>query len=342
MNLAANLVAAEVRRRSVGEVEYSASSPRRLRVLRLREQVAFTLIEMLVVLGIIGILAAMTLPSFKNAGKGNVTESAMRQLTDHLAFARLKAMTQRTKVYVVFAPNLGYFLGTNAPNTNYLMTDLAANNIVGGQLTAYALYSPRMVGEQPGQSTPRYLSEWHSLPDGAFIPAGAFRNAGLFHNVVGPPASPQVDIGILLDDSPGATNTYSLKFPFIGFNESGQLLGRTANITLPIVEGSVMHPKDTNGVNLVVDIDDVATAAPMLQTGGIVAGVEYLVLGPLATAARVQYPPGGVTYLSGYTFTGTAASANFTPITGGRVVQLYGVRIDWVTGRGKGIRPELQ
>ena len=47
MKLAANLVAAEVRRRSVGEVEYSASSPRRLRVLRLREQVAFTLIEML-------------------------------------------------------------------------------------------------------------------------------------------------------------------------------------------------------------------------------------------------------------------------------------------------------
>jgi len=24
------------------------------------------------------------------------------------------------------------------------------------------------------------------------------------------------------------------------------------------------------------------------------------------------------------------------------VVQLYGVRIDWVTGRGKGVRPELQ
>ena len=340
MNLAANLVAAEVRRRGVWEAESSASSPRRLRVLRRREQVAFTLIEMLVVLGIIGILAAMTLPSFKNAGKGNVTESAMRQLTDHLAFARLKAMTQRSKVYVVFAPNLGFF-GVGALNTNYLTTNAAANSLVGGQLTHYALYAPRMVGEQPGQSTPRYLSEWHSLPDGAFIPAGAFRNGALFHNAAGAlPLSPLPNVGILLDDTYVFTGTVQL--PYIAFDEAGRLFGRTANITLPIVEGSVMHPKDTNGNNLVVDIDDVATAAPVLQTGGIVAGVDYLVLGATATAARVQYPPGGVTYLSGYTFTGTAASANFTPITGGRVVQLYGVRIDWVTGRGKGIRPELQ
>ena len=80
------------------------------------------------------------------------------------------------------------------------------------------------------------------------------------------------------------------------------------------------------------------TAAP-ISSGGIVSGVEYLVAGTVGS--RINYPSVGL-ITAGQTFTGTATTTYTLAAGAPRVVQLYGVRIDWVTGRGKGIRPELQ
>ncbi len=305
------------------------------------ERRGFTLIEMMVVLGIIGILAVMTLPAF-NKDKGNLTESATRQLMDDLAFARLKAMSQRTKVYVVFAPDLdwftNWFAGGLTPAQNYfLYNNSAGNTIVGGQLNSYALFSPRMLGDQPGQSSPRYISEWHSLPDGAFIPAEMLRNQFVFH---GMPLSPQTN-AIPLDETQPTTT--SVQLPYIGFDETGRLIGRTTNISLAVAQGSIMHPKDPTGqTNMVSNTDAVATAPGVPANGGIIPGVTYLVLG--ASNARVRYPAGGGNpiYPAGSYFTGTTASANYAVTAGSpRVVQFYGVRLDWVTGRAKAVKPEL-
>lgn len=309
---------------------------------------AFTLIEMLVVLGIIGMLAAMTLPSISNSRKGNISESVTRQLMDDLANARLKAMSARTKVYVVFAPDYDFFTNWysyatvySPATTNFFFTNSAANNVLGGQLTTYALYSPRMVGEQPGQNTPRYLGDWRSLPSGAFIPASVFRNPGVFHNVTNPvtfAASPQTG-PIPVDDVPGAVQ---LNLPYVGFDEQGRLFGRSTNITISIIEGSILHPQDNSGqTNIVVNTDAVETSQ-VVRSGSIQAGIEYLVAG--TPGARVLYPPGGggIIYSAGQVFVG-AANPNYTTLAGPppRVVQHYGVRIDWITGRPKAIKPEL-
>ena len=337
MTFAGQLVANDETREMPLQDGGSASRSRRLRA-----RLAFTLIEMLVVLGIIGILAAMTLPSFKNAGKGNLTESATRQLLDDLAYARLKAMGTRTKVYVVFSPDLNWFGALSPANIQFLTTNSAANNVIGGQLTSYALYSPRSVGDQPGQSTPRYLTDWRSLPDGVLFPASAFRQNGIFHNLVGSPQTGQL---IPADEVPGAA---MLPLPFIAFDELGRLFGRSTNIAISLIEGSIMHPKDSTGqTNSVVSTDAVETSPSLSPspTLSIVAGIEYLVGGP--PGSQIQYPfPGGVTYTAGQTFVGasppTAARRRFQVVSGSpRVVQNYGVRIEWATGRSKAVKPEL-
>ena len=314
---------------------------------------AFTLIEMMVVLGIIGVLAAMTLPSFTKAGKGNIIVTASRQLMDDLAYARIKAMSQRTKVYVVFAPDLDFFGTLTPPTTAFLTTNQAANDLAGGQLTSYALYSPRMVGEQPGQNTARYLGEWRSLPNGAFIPGAAFRNGSVFHNAgVGGIASVSgfSAVPVLLDDTGAYTGTVNL--PFIAFDESGRLFGHLTDIAIPIIEGSILHPKDATGTNNAVqNTDAVETALPIPTAGPIVAGVEYFVGGPAGqplppvgpALPRVRYPPGGPTYFAGQSFTGTAGNTTYAIFSGTpRVVHHYAVRIDRLTGRARLVQPEIR
>ena len=65
---------------------------------------AFTLLELLVVVAVIGLLAGITAPAIRGMVQGKTLASGHRQLTDDLNRARQEALRLRTTVYVVFAP----------------------------------------------------------------------------------------------------------------------------------------------------------------------------------------------------------------------------------------------
>ena len=60
----------------------------------------YTLLELLVVIGIVGFLAMMTIPSFQDTIRRNAREGAMLELTTAIALARTEAVTQALDVSI--------------------------------------------------------------------------------------------------------------------------------------------------------------------------------------------------------------------------------------------------
>lgn len=148
---------------------YPFSRPRRA---------AFSLVELLVVISIIGLLAGLAVPAIKNLGKSNVTVSASRQMLDEIARARQLALSQHTTVYMLFVD--ASFWQTNvwfAPDGHPVPwpATTAVTNLCDKQLTGYNFVSLRSIGDQPGRSSTNYLAAgWQSLADGGFIPPWKF------------------------------------------------------------------------------------------------------------------------------------------------------------------------
>jgi len=129
------------------------------------------LLELLVVIAIIGIIAAIAMPVMNNF-KPNYTANATRTLLDELARARQLAISQRTTVFMVFVPT-NFF---NVPEYGVLPQSEKnkAAKLLDKQLIGYAFVSLRSMGDQPGRPTIRYLSDWRTLPEGAFISGSKF------------------------------------------------------------------------------------------------------------------------------------------------------------------------
>jgi prepilin-type N-terminal cleavage/methylation domain-containing protein len=223
-------------------------------ILRLKAERrrAFTLIEMLTVIAIIGIIAGFAIPVLKNFGKNDVTVSASRQLLDDVGRARQLAMSQRTTVYMVFVSTNFWQVvpGYTAPdgqlfsaypaylNANQIQ---AATNLLDKQLTSYTFMAYGALGDQPGQHQWHFLAPWQSLPDGVFIPLYKFYNpnvppysftdpvnANAYFNIN--PFSETNTFRFPTEDSPTYASSFGMMLPYIAFNYLGQLSDYSGNL----------------------------------------------------------------------------------------------------------------
>lgn len=204
---------------------------------------AFTLLELLVVLGIIGIIASLALPAISKLSKPKGMAVATRQILDDLSYARTLALGTRSTVYfVLLPPDLTNYPAAYATNSYTQAQTNLLNELVALQFRGYALYQRRSIGDQPGRMTPRYLTEWKSLPEHIFFPPPAYTNnafnAGTFD---------YADFHFPTVDSPLWT------LPFVAFNSQGQLVRINAagdevptqsDALVPLTEGSILTPRN--------------------------------------------------------------------------------------------------
>ena len=277
---------------------------------------AFTLLELLTVIAILGILAALAMPVLKNF-QPNYRATATRQLLDDLARARQLAISERTTVLMVFV-RTNFWLEPNgsvgASGVWRPVDRVAATNLLDKQLIGYNFVSLRSLGDQPGVHSPRYLSSWKSLPEGAFISPLKFALATttaftIFTNSQAGPVVrgfdlygfnwtsdvpfPRIDTPML---NPNPNRQHYVWLPYIAFNYLGQLCDQDGNpvqrnSVFPLAKGSVGVPRDPN------------TRAPR-QLSAVVN----------------ESPPGNATNSLSYNV----------------------VVVDWLTGRARGVEQEVR
>ncbi|MFM1769230.1 MAG: hypothetical protein RJA22_1759 [Verrucomicrobiota bacterium] len=189
--------------------------------------VAFTLLELLLVLAIIGIMAAVALPSMKGLQKSNVMANATRQLVDDLARARATAIRERTTVHVIFVPpSVQGMTPSQGSDRGALLDRRQWTNLVSGAYTRYALFAERTVGDQPGRANPRYLGDWQQLPEGVSFADWEFADVA--------PAqwdgTVDVDRPLKYDPFPFPTvNGLVQRVPHLAFDRTGALLAYDAS-----------------------------------------------------------------------------------------------------------------
>lgn len=250
---------------------------------------AFTILEMMIVIGIIGFLAAISLPHLAGMTKASGMTTALRQMLEDVNFARQKALLTRSEVDMVFVP-YGIF---TLPTTTNLAPSALLTNLNSHQGGAYALYAQRSVGDQPGQPHPRYLTDWRYLPQGFFFYFPQLTNSTFAQTIVVSNTITGLSNGWNVTSFPSnyypfpstsATNSY-LYLPCISFAPSGQL---TTN-------GDVFILLGAGGMNPVLDPNQnnsPFTLAPMWNEtppGNAITNANFIHIDWLTGRAKIEH-----------------------------------------------------
>jgi prepilin-type N-terminal cleavage/methylation domain-containing protein len=261
---------------------------------------AFTLIELLTVIAIIGILAALLVPVLRHFMKPDSSLAATRQMLDACARARQLAISQRSTVYLVFVPSNFWAdvrfssLPANTQNSTVI------TQMYGAQLNGYFMESLRSVGDQPGRTFPKDLARVKTLPDGSFIPPFKFTAAAYpFATPPYPTNRPDLPIygflrtnNLLFPTCDVLTNTTpqnypqtfatlgGLTLPYIAFNYLGQLTPGDGSVlaydeNIPLSYGSILQPR-TNTTKAYVRGMPNATETPVGNSTNISYNVVHI------------------------------------------------------------------
>ena len=130
----------------------------------------FTLIELLVVVAIIGVLFAVALPVFENAGRKD-TNRAAQQLITTLRLARQHAIAKRQWTFVVFPNRDGtYAAGLKGVNTLDKCLRSYAVIAVEDNLDVWRMYKEDPEGPTIDDMTNlTFVSDWKYLPEGIYF-----------------------------------------------------------------------------------------------------------------------------------------------------------------------------
>ncbi len=212
---------------------------------------AFTLVELLVVMGIFALLLAIAVPAFLNRSPSVAAQGAVSRLKSTVNLARQWAVTRRTTTYVVFPSTANNF--TAAADRPWVVTALRGFNIWTAE--------------------DGYLNEWQFLPPGFVFDANPANTAPYYAENIFNPAGNDRRFPVRMPLNTSATQTVSC----ISFTANGRL-NQNGGTTLQavFVEGSLdADPATGTTANLIKRADSRAYGIRVQPLTGRPSVVEY-------------------------------------------------------------------
>lgn len=189
------------------------TAPKVARRCRKGSRSSFTLVELLVVMGIIALLMVMAMPTFLRGGSSTAAQGAVSRLKATMNLARQWAVTRRTRTYVVFPMHTNSFAG--------------APHLVSTALRGWNIWT----------AEEGYLNEWQFLPPGFLFRDDGGSSAPWSENLLS--NSTATDRSFPVGFPPGVGSTQFMRC--ISFRPNGQL-NQTGGTTLQVLfsEGSAL------------------------------------------------------------------------------------------------------